>query len=391
MDTKRLTKGMLIGLGAGAVTAYLTDPEFGRIRRAAFAKGAKRILAKAAREGKKSLYDSHNRLAGLAAQWRPHAESDPPSDEVLEQRIRSRIGRVVSHPRKIHVVCDGGTVTLWGMVPQDEISELVRTVEAIPGIKEVLDHLEICPPDEPSSTEHDLLRQARNQVKLNWSPAKRLLVGSAGAALALRGWQRSGILGKALTVIGAGLMVRSAMRNHLRANLAFSESSPGYELRKTIRINAPISDLFDFWTNPENYPKAFSHVAKIERLGENLYRWTMIGPAGIPIGWEGVITRAVSNTLVEWKSLPGSAIGNFGAVHFDPHYDASTRIEVRMFYRPPAGILGKFFAELFGADAQQILTQDLKRLKYLFENGELPHEQIKSINEEEDLLKTATT
>lgn len=188
------------------------------------------------------------------------------------------------------------------------------------------------------------------------------------------------------------MAARSMMRNHLRANLAFGESSPGYELRKTIRINAPISDLFDFWTNPENYAKAFSHVAKIERLGENLFRWTMIGPAGIPIGWEGVITRTVPNTLVEWKSLPGSPVGNFGIVHFDPHYDASTRIDIRMFYRPPAGILGKFFAELFGADAQQILNEDLKRLKYLFEKGALPDEQIRAASEdEEELLKTATT
>ena len=390
MNNKRLIEGMLIGLGAGAVAAYFSDPELGQIRRTAFANGTRRVLAKAAQEGKKSLYDSRNRLSGLAVRCWANNESEPPSDCVLEQRIRSRIGRVVSHPRKIHVVCDGGTATLWGLVFQEEISELVRTVEATPGVKEVLDHLEICPAED-SLPEHDLIREARNQVKLNWSPAKRLLVVTAGAALAVQGLRRKGFLGKALTAVGAGLAARSMMRNHLRANLAFSESSPGYELRKTIRINAPISDLFDFWTNPENYSKAFSHVAKIERLGENLYRWTMIGPAGIPIGWEGVITRTVPNTLVEWKSLPGSPVGNFGIVHFDPHYDASTRIDIRMFYRPPAGILGKFFAELFGADAQQILNEDLKRLKYLFEKGALPDEQTRIASEEEELLKTATT
>ena len=183
------------------------------------------------------------------------------------------------------------------------------------------------------------------------------------------------------------MVVRSTMQNHLRATCALSESSAGFELEKTIRINAPISDLFDFWANPENYPKAFSHVAGIERLGENLYRWTLVGPAGIPVTWEGVITRIVPNTLVEWKSLPGSTIKNFGIVHFDPVYDASTRINVRMFYRPPAGILGKFFAEMLGADAEQVLDQDLKRLKYLFENRAFAANN----KEEDELLKTATT
>jgi uncharacterized membrane protein len=55
-----------------------------------------------------------------------------------------------------------------------------------------------------------------------------------------------------------------------------------------------------------------------------------------------------------------------------------------MFYRPPAGILGRFFAELFGPNPKQILDQDLKRLKYIFENDALQ-------NEESELLKTATT
>ncbi len=198
------------------------------------------------------------------------------------------------------------------------------------------------------------------------------------------------MIGKALSLLGTGLAARSTMQNHLRASLAIGKSSPGFEIERTIRINAPISDLYDFWANPENYPKAFSHVARIERLGENLYRWTVNGPGGIPIGWEGVITRTIPNTLVEWKSLPGSPIANFGVVHFDPHYDASTRVHVRMFYRPPAGILGRFFAELLGADANQILDQDLKHLKHMFEKNEFPNEQKKSKVEEAELLKTAT-
>ena len=97
--------------------------------------------------------------------------------------------------------------------------------------------------------------------------------------------------------------------------------------------------------HPENYPQAFSHISSVERIGENLYRWTVKGPVGIPIGWEGVITRMVPNTLVEWKSQPGSLIANSGTARFDPNYDASTRLHIRMFYRPPAGILGRFAAD----------------------------------------------
>ncbi len=389
MNGRKLTAAILFGLGAGAATLYLADPKHGRKRRADLASGARHFVKKLAHEGEKSLRDSQHRLAGLAAELWPHFQAGTASDRVVEARIRSRLGRVTSHARRIHVLCDHGTATLWGTVHEDELGSLIQAVETIPGVTGVLNHLDVCRAEEASPSH--TLQDARNQIRLDWSPSKRLLVGATGAALAIYGWKRKDVTGNALSVVGAGMAVRSTMQNHLRASLALGESSPGFEIDKTIRINAPISDLYDFWTNPENYPKVFSHVAKVERLGENLYRWTINGPGGIPIGWEGVITRTVPNTLVEWKSLPGSAIANFGVAHFDAHYDATTRISIRMFYRPPAGILGKFFAEMVGADAEKILDQDLKRLKYMFEETEFPSEQKQGKREEQELLKTATT
>ena len=61
-----------------------------------------------------------------------------------------------------------------------------------------------------------------------------------------------------------------------------------------------------------------------------------------------------------------------------------------MFYRPPAGILGRFLAELFGADPKKVLDQDLTRLKRIFETDE---DLVKTLTEggDEQLLKIATT
>jgi len=391
MNAKNLTKWMLAGFGAGAATAYFAHPEHGKKRRAALAFGAKKLLDKASHEGRKSLSDSQHHLAGMVAKLRTHFTQDSPSDRVLEARIRSRLGRVVSHPRAIHVVCDGGSAILWGLVWEKELPLLLEAVGDVPGVNEVTDHLEIAAPDELPPAKPDTLKEARDRIRLNWSPSKRLLVGAGGMALALHGMRRKDAFGTTLAMIGAGLAVGSTMQNRLSPSLALTPSSPGFELDRTIRIKAPVSDLFDFWVNPENYPKAFSHVTNVERLGENLYRWTLTGPAGFPVQWEGIITRIVPNTLVEWKSLPGSAISNFGIAHFDPHYDASTRINIRMFYRPPAGVVGKFFAEMLGADAHQILDIDLKRLKFLFESETFVHKQRKVPPEKGTLRRTAST
>lgn len=378
------------GVAAGAAAFYFLDREHGAKRRAAFAAGARRMGGSAAESACDAANDGWHRLAGVSRELWNRVSREQPGDEVLVERIRSRMGRIVAHPHKIHVASDNGVVTLWGRAREQEIARLAHSVELMPGVREVMNHLE--PHDEPeaASEESNAYRKARRETLLNWSPAKRMIAGAAGTAAVLYGLKRKDRVGASLALTGAGLAAASTFTRNVHSMLALSEDSPGFELERTIRINAPVSDVYDFWANPLNYPKVFGHISGIEQIGENLYRWTVTGPAGIPVHWEGTITRKIPNTIVEWKSLPGSTVGNLGFVRVDPNYDASTRVLVRMFYRPPAGILGRFLAELFGADPRQVLGQDLKRLKQIFEKDE---EFIHELREGDDrhLLKTATT
>jgi uncharacterized membrane protein/osmotically-inducible protein OsmY len=392
MANRRSDKWMLLGgVAAGSAALYFLDPKRGSERRETFAKKARHIAAGVAGGAAKSTRDSLHHLAGMARQAYRSLGREWPEDRVLVERIRSRMGRIVLHPHRIHVASDDGVVTLWGSASEYEGRTLVHVVQAIAGVKEVMNHLEIHENSEPTMPEPNAYKQARRETLLGWSPSKRLLAGMAGTAAAIYGWKRKDSLGVCVSLLGAGLAAASTMERNVHSVLSFSEDSPGFELEKTIRINAPVSDIFDFWANPENYPKVFSHISSIERLGENLYRWTVIGPAGIPVHWEGTITRSVPNTIVEWKSLPGSTVGNFGFIRVDTNYDASTRVLVRMFYRPPAGILGRFFAQLLGTDPKKVLDQDLKRLKLLFETNEEFITQLREGGERTDLLKTATT
>jgi uncharacterized membrane protein len=398
---------LLAGLTASGAALYFLDRSQGPQRRAQFAKRAWRV-ADAIGE---SLVDSRHRLTGLAHNAWSVVGTGQPDDRVLEERVRSRMGRIVARPHYLHVASDDGVVTLWGMASTVEARKLVHAVGALRGVKEVLDHLELHdtaePPPHRAKTARagdpgtaasgpcpnyrDVVARAHHETLLNWSPAKRMLVGTAGLVTAAYGLKRRGPLGYSLSLLGAGLVAASTMKKNVQSLLALKEDSAGFELEETIRINAPVSDVYEFWINPENYPKVFSNITAIERQGENLYRWTLTGPAGIPVNWEGMITRAVPNTLVQWKSLPGSTLGNFGVARFDPNYDASTRLHVRMFYRPPAGLLGRFLAELFGADPKKVLEQDLQRLKHRFETEEGFIKELRQGGVTEELLKTAKT
>jgi uncharacterized membrane protein len=377
------------GVATAAAAIFFLDDKHGRDRRAKAGQGARKIAAGIAQGATLATRDTQHRLLGAAKHAWFTLRQQPCDDRILVERIRSRMGRIVSRPHDIHVASDGGTVTLWGHATEVEAHALVDSVRGMRGVREIMDHLDIREAATDRERHQDPLRAARNATTLQWSPARRLATSLAGAALARYGWRRHDDIGAAISLMGAGLAVQSWMRHNVHSVLAFTDDCPGFALERTVKIKAPLSDIYDFWSDPENYPKVFSHIAAVERQGENLYRWTINGPAGIPIHWEGIIVRTVPNTIVEWKSLPGSTVGNFGVARFDANYDASTRLHIRMFYRPPAGILGRFLAELLGADPKKVLDQDLARLKQIFEKDQDFVQTLKRGGDE--LLKIATT
>jgi uncharacterized membrane protein len=75
----------------------------------------------------------------------------------------------------------------------------------------------------------------------------------------------------------------------------------------------------------------------------------------------------VPERLIAWRSLPGSEVDNAGRVRFEEISPGRTRIDVRMCYAPPAGVIGHGVASLLGVDPQRALEDDLLRVKSLLE------------------------
>src|SRR5215469_6033040 len=84
------------GMAAGAAAFYFLDREHGAKRRAAFATGAKRVGGDAADFASEAARDSWHRLAGVSRKLWHNVNREQPDDAVLAERIRSRMGRIVS-------------------------------------------------------------------------------------------------------------------------------------------------------------------------------------------------------------------------------------------------------------------------------------------------------
>lgn len=364
--------GWLGGVAVGAGAMYLLDPDQGRRRRALLRDQTLRRVHEVREFGRKAAVDLEHRVDGIVAQARSRmSDSRDVSPDVLGQRVRTSLGRLVSHPHAIDVVAnEDGHVTLSGQILRREVPRLLRRVAAVPGVVSVEDRLE----QFDSSAGIPALQGGGHRVARpellqdNWSPAIRVLVGIGGGSLVLIGLRRGGFTGAVLTGAGATMVLRAVMNLPLRRLFGVGGGRRGIDIQKDIHIDAPVEEVFAFFQRFENFPKFMSHLKKVE-MANGRSHWELIGPGGVPIKWDAEMTRFEPNRLVAWKSCDGSAIRHAGIVRFEPDQRGGTLVEVHMSYNPPAGALGHALASMLGTDPKRVLDDDLLRLKSLLETG----------------------
>ena len=147
----------------------------------------------------------------------------------------------------------------------------------------------------------------------------------------------------------------------------------GLHVREAARVERPVAEVYAFWRQLENLPRVFTHLAHVTDLGSGRSHWVARGPADLSVEWDAEIINEVDNKVIGWRSLPDSDIVTAGSVNFRPVRDGrATEISVHLQYGPPAGRAGAFLARMFGREPSQTIREDLRRLKQVFEAGEIP-------------------
>jgi uncharacterized membrane protein len=368
MTNANMINGMLLGAGL----MYYLDPDKGRRRRTLL----RDQLAGSVRDLNQgfdaSVRDLRHRSYGVLAQTRSRFRSGSADDQVIEARVRSRIGRVVSNPGALQVMSDGGDVTLNGPVLASEVDELISTVKSVKGVRTVENLLDVRPTagDVPGLQGHGHRPgELPDELQENWAPATRLLASTAGGLMAVYGLRSGGLTGTILSLMGAALTARGLTNIEARRLVGADGGRRVIDVHKSINLDVPLEQVFEFWSHFENFPRFMDHLTEVRRIDDRLSRWRAQGPAGITVSWDAEITRWEPNQLIAWKSVEGSPIGNAGVVRFQPNEKGGTRVDVRMTYNPPAGALGHAVASLFGSDPKHAMDEDLVRLKSLLEEG----------------------
>ena len=188
----------------------------------------------------------------------------------------------------------------------------------------------------------------------------------AGIVLGLYGLARRGAMGTVLRTLATGMLARAAGGYGVGASGLGSDRRRAVDIQKTLHIEAPVAQVYAFWSNYENFPLFMSHVREVEDLGGGRSHWSVKGPGGVPIEWNATLTQQTPNEVIAWRSEAGSMLENAGMIRFTPSGNA-TRVDLRLCYHPPIGGAGQAVAELLGSDPRAKLNEDLGRMKALLE------------------------
>lgn len=152
-------------------------------------------------------------------------------------------------------------------------------------------------------------------------------------------------------------------------------------IEKSIEVDAPLSTVYNQWTQFEEFPRFMEGVQEVQQLGDKRLHWKA-EIAGKVKEWDAEIFEQVPDRRIAWRSTTGTK--NSGMVNFSSLGDNRTNVSLSLNYDPEGA------AENIG-DALGFVTRrvegDLTRFKEFIEargretgewRGEIRGREVKS-------------
>lgn len=154
-------------------------------------------------------------------------------------------------------------------------------------------------------------------------------------------------------------------------NMVRSTGQQAVSIRRSITINVPVSEAYDFWRDVENLD-FMQHIESVRSLGSTRSHWVAKPLLGVPLEWDAEITDERENDHITWRSMSHSQLETWGSVHFrEAPGGRGTEVQVNLNYAPPGGVAGATVAKLLNWVTAEQVEEDLRHLKQLLETGEV--------------------
>ena len=141
-------------------------------------------------------------------------------------------------------------------------------------------------------------------------------------------------------------------------------------VNESIEVDAPVDDVFRYWSNFENFPSFMSNVEEVRMSAQDTSHWRIKGPLGKSVEFDAKTTEMDPNRGIGWNTVAGEVMTS-GEVRFKETTPGRTQVDVTMNYSdPPGGAVGKTVANIL-SNPERNLKEDLQNLARIVERGEL--------------------
>ncbi|HET7271641.1 MAG TPA: SRPBCC family protein [Rubrobacter sp.] len=155
-------------------------------------------------------------------------------------------------------------------------------------------------------------------------------------------------------------------------------------VRESIEVEAPVEDIFRYWSNFQNFSSFMSNVEEVRLTAQDTSHWRVKGPLGKSVEFDAKTTELNPNRGIGWNTVDGDVMTS-GEVRFEEVSPGRTQVEVTMNYAdPPGGAVGEVIANAL-SNPERILREDLENFARIVERGELGGPKAQSLNTESHL------
>ena len=145
---------------------------------------------------------------------------------------------------------------------------------------------------------------------------------------------------------------------------------------RSVTINRPRQELYDFWRDFRNLPLVMENIASVTVIDKSRSHWVVRAPGDTKVEWDSILIEDIPGEVIEWRSTEGASVTNSGRIEFrDSTNGRGTWVTATIAYDPPGGALGKLIATLFMREPKVQARHELRRFKQLMETGEISTSQ----------------
>jgi uncharacterized membrane protein len=134
------------------------------------------------------------------------------------------------------------------------------------------------------------------------------------------------------------------------------------KIEKSIEVDAPLSAVYNQWTQFEEFPRFMEGVREIRQLDDKRLHWKA-EIAGKIKEWDAEIFEQIPDQRIAWRCTTGAK--NSGMINFFPVGTSTTRLTLSLNYEPEGAV--EKVGNALGIVSSRV-EGDLKRFKEFIES-----------------------